>query len=490
MVLNVDWPKNMQRSASALSPRRDSLCRSETDQILEPLLKPQVSTILIKGEPGTGKTTLAMELLRIHGRGTYVSTRVSPEQYSIQLPHLTTLFFNPTPSNANLGKEAPREPSQYSFEDQRYSNMTDLLNALVGGLEKGGGPLIVLDSWDAIANQTERTERLKVEQTMTLLALGHKAKLVFISEEPSLTTTDYLVDAVLTLKNELFEGRRVRKLEWNKLRGSSIPHWTTLYTLDSGRFTPFANNDAMSTNVTGEAKAFKPTPHRGASYSTGSTDLDAFFGGGFRKGITILFELGRYVGSPSFNPLTTMLRCNFLANGGCNTTIPSPGLSAARIVQSVSRYVPQSVIEAGMRIGCFEIADSGPSYFELDTHDWKKSLDRLINEVQSMKNGRERPCLFSFGAESLEANFAIDDVYHFNHLLVQKVRALGDVLYVVVNSGSKMIDELSRLSDYHVKIDQIDGTLVIHSSKPWSRLFGLGFDYSEGFPLVRLPPIL
>ncbi|MGI0085903.1 MAG: hypothetical protein ACREBQ_12555, partial [Nitrososphaerales archaeon] len=38
-----------------------------TDEMLRPLLRPQVRAILIKGEPGTGKTTIALELLRLYG---------------------------------------------------------------------------------------------------------------------------------------------------------------------------------------------------------------------------------------------------------------------------------------------------------------------------------------------------------------------------------------------------------------------------------------
>src|SRR5579864_6037235 len=45
--------------------------------LLRSLLSTKVRTLLIKGEPGTGKTTLAIELLREFGRGVYVSSRVS-----------------------------------------------------------------------------------------------------------------------------------------------------------------------------------------------------------------------------------------------------------------------------------------------------------------------------------------------------------------------------------------------------------------------------
>lgn len=44
-------------------------------------------TLLIKGDAGTGKTTLALEVLRVFGKGgmgVYLSTRVSPEKLYTQ----------------------------------------------------------------------------------------------------------------------------------------------------------------------------------------------------------------------------------------------------------------------------------------------------------------------------------------------------------------------------------------------------------------------
>lgn len=63
-----------------------------SDEILFPLLNSTVKSILVKGQPGTGKTTLALELLRIYGKGVYVSTCISREESKGHHPALNSLF--------------------------------------------------------------------------------------------------------------------------------------------------------------------------------------------------------------------------------------------------------------------------------------------------------------------------------------------------------------------------------------------------------------
>ena len=84
-----------------------------------------------------------------------------------------------------------------------------------------------------MAKELDLRERLRAEKTLVAIAESSKSKL-FISEEPHLTTTDYLADAVITLKDEEIEGRRIRRIEWNKLRGIAILQKISLLFMKEG----------------------------------------------------------------------------------------------------------------------------------------------------------------------------------------------------------------------------------------------------------------
>jgi KaiC/GvpD/RAD55 family RecA-like ATPase len=476
---------------SVKSTTREKAVPSESDGILKPLLKSQVKSILLKGEPGTGKTTLALELLRIYGKGIYVSTRLSQGQSKDHHPELNELFEKGEAIELSAEDYDLKHGSSsvYSFQDLRFSNPEDVVNAIIRSIQKIKKPMIILDSWDAIGNRTEKAERLKVEQSLALLALGNEAKLLFVSEEPQLTTTDYLVDAVVTLHNDLYEGRRIRKIQWNKIRGSAMNNWSNLFTLSDGRFTVFSMQAPMWQNVI-KPQPFVSTPHKELFYSTGSADLDEFHGGGLRKTFFILVEFGEYVGSAAFNPISTSIRCNFIMNDGCSLTIPSPGVSANRIKDSVSRHVPMKLIDSSLRLAYFELYDVDPCFFALDASSAKESFERIMNEAQKIKGPKNRPCVFSLGSETLEYVYSKEESFRFLQGMVQRVRHLGDVLYAVTRHGSPLMDELSNLSDIHIKLDQIDGTIVIQRLKPWSPLYAIIYDYSKGYPNIKLMPFV
>jgi hypothetical protein len=63
-------------------------------------------------------------------------------------------------------------------------------------------------------------------------------------------------------------------------------------------------------------------------------------------------------------------------------------------------------------------------------------------------------------------------------------------MFLVVKSGSQLKTQLSGICDIHLMLDELHGASLIYLVKPPSRLNYLKYDYSEGFPKVRLDPIV
>src|SRR5580658_5175982 len=204
---------------------RDSHDRRDTLVSINALLTLPIGTILVKGQPGSGKTIFALELLRRSGGGHYVSTRVSSDKISQQIPGIKELVL----TGSNGGEHAS---GLVNLKDLRLANPTQLVKYVLEVSEQAReGQLIVLDSWDAMAKELPLFERLRAEKTLVAITEGGRLKIAFVSEEPEQKTLNYLADAVIELRRELHEGAVVRTLDMQKLRGSPIIRPTTLFSL-------------------------------------------------------------------------------------------------------------------------------------------------------------------------------------------------------------------------------------------------------------------
>jgi KaiC/GvpD/RAD55 family RecA-like ATPase len=473
---------------------------------LECLLGKSVRAILVKGEPGVGKTTFAIELLNLYGSGIYVSTRVSEEQISEYNPVIKDLVEDSKVLEVKLqhqkqsgqrgkinGKNTKesRNNGRIIFEDLRLGDAHDIIQVLIEGVAKYPKPVIVLDSWDSIAREVDNVERLKVEKSLLALAQANKSKLVFISEEPGLTTTDYLVDAIVTLKNEFLEGgRRIRKIEWNKVRGSPIPQPFYVYSLHNGRFNMFQGPKVLPTQEY-DIQPFKSINHKEDFYSTGNHDLDEFLGGGVRKGSVRLVELGKNVTLQEVLPTFGTVMCNMLATGGCNVAIPNADAMPDTALGLVSPYISESIVKSSLRIGIYGEFHQHPCLFALDPSSAAKTYEIFWRVVQSVKGSEEmRPCRWYIGVDALEALYGTDDILKYTMMSIHKVKHYNDFLTLVAKDRTQTKQLLSDLADTHVKFEEVNGALLLYSIKPVSQTYNVDYDYICGYPSPKLTPII
>ncbi|MDN5845713.1 MAG: AAA family ATPase [Candidatus Nitrosocosmicus sp.] len=184
-------------------------------------------SLLIKGKPGTGKTTFALTLLdnlNDDSNYFYISTRLSLKQLSFYYPWVEKFF------------SKDENKSGYRFEDARLDEPESLFERITNQLMDVKSPVIIIDTWDTIASFMDRESRLNNERVLQIWRERAGAKLIFLSETFDLGILDSIVDGVITLENSIFESINNRQMTINKLRGLPIRCSSYSYSLYNGVF--------------------------------------------------------------------------------------------------------------------------------------------------------------------------------------------------------------------------------------------------------------
>jgi len=270
-------------------------------------------TLLIKGMPGTGKTAFALTLLStLKGNGAYLSTRVDPETLYQQHPWIKDEIAADDIIDATQSeRERATRTQTFAIKPLKYTNVPDFLKAVYIRTEKMTKPIVIIDSWDAVASYTgyyERREREKLEHNLCDFSRKTKTKIILLVEYTGQAALDYLVDGVILVESDLYSERRLRRMIMQKLRGCQISNPVCLFSLDNGMFKAF-------TEFTGRALESEnppisdPLPDPGKlMISTGLKDLDRVING---YGSCNLFE-GDYI---TYDILARALSINALNLG-------------------------------------------------------------------------------------------------------------------------------------------------------------------------------
>src|SRR5213594_4833417 len=183
---------------------------------IERLLRRQSLLLLVNGETGTGKTTAALEFmsrLQTAGDTVHLSTRTYPDKLVYQHALVSRLA---SQRNVHFFSSLEFDPTQFVVAHNVVSGLHRLLSTM-------DNPLVVLDSWEGIADYVPPEARMKVEQSLMAILENTRARMILVSEHPETNSTlDQLAEAILVLHQRVTDDRRVRELEFRKLRGVPI----------------------------------------------------------------------------------------------------------------------------------------------------------------------------------------------------------------------------------------------------------------------------
>src|SRR5438046_5291766 len=210
--------------------------------------------------------------------------------------------------------------------------------------------VLVVDSWEG-ASRTTNDEGRKMRESASLSELDESKVSVVIVVEDSKHASDAgdLVGGIVTLEQSELDGRRVRTIAMNKLRGFSVPTKRGIFSLDQPRFSILPNGLRQPT-INTHPKPLQPVPHPSAAFSLGSKDMDRMLGGSIPRGSFLLIDVDSSVSPLEIRTILNMMRANFINQKRPCVIVPTAAYSSDPVAESLSQYVGWEAIEDRVRI--------------------------------------------------------------------------------------------------------------------------------------------
>jgi KaiC/GvpD/RAD55 family RecA-like ATPase len=453
----------------------DSDSPSRIPEDLLHFIRRDTYSLLVKGFAGTGKTTLALTILNVLGIKNnffYISTRLSPKQLFEYYPWLKGFIQQSKPQSTSLARD---HEAMSSFEDARLDEPESLFERITNQLMDIKSPIIIIDSWDAIASFMDKEARLNNERVLQTWRERAGAKLIFISEQPADTTLDFLVDGIVELKQCYYNNVKMRQMFLQKLRGTRINRPSYLYTLENSIFHSFAPYRIINFEPHKRAAANVWELSTGDSIRSGYPVLDASLGSGFpRKGLVVL-ELESHVNMTIAMIFLQRIVSNFVLSGNPVLFQPANWMEPSSILRFFEASMP-----AGKKslLKIFWAGKSTRISNNIISTGKNQSSDELLAAIAKLKQRhRDRLLLNIIWTDAIQSLYETKKARSGIKNILSRMITHADLSIAVLRHSQDDIRELvSEVSNIHLQFLMINDTLFLQSLVPLSNLYSLVFD--------------
>lgn len=462
------------------------------------------NSLIIKGKPGAGKTSFALELLNMVRQEVpihYISTRASEDPLLIKFPWLQEISSGKRSRNRETEKlsEASKvnlESLEKMIEEGRLANGAhgEIQAGLVLNVEEllpeleflytfvdrnlSRNPIIVIDSIEALSEKYDIDSGLLFSIIQKDLVEGSGANVIVVMESEGENKLDYYSDGVVAMTYELFNNFLIRNVRIEKLRGVSIGSSPVyIYSLDEGRFHSF-NRDTIR----------YPSTKISASSADIQSKLEVPFG---NDGFDTLLEPGS-----SSIPVGSVL---VVHRKGKSTSVD-------KYVNLIKNNLIKQTISEGR--GVIDVSSSNYESSRILSQciepDW------MMHYITAEKSDRQSPYIINLGGKSMIEDFpseVIDfylsssqkpNIFIFSTDFLQFVYGpsfygdLATIINSLRSSGIIMIiaddeeyEKILHFGTYVFHLTDSFGYVTVNSSPSAMYLCSIEND-AEGWPTIKL----
>ena len=460
--------------------------------LISKFLESAGNVLLIQGPPGAGKTTLALELLQrvqatrmgstvVPPARFYVPSRIPPNKLRKHFPWIHEMH---DPFSKMTSPDSSMEGSaeiQVSEADDVFNKVLTLKRSRLRGL-------IVIDSWEGALRNTSEDGRRMIESAILSDPDDNRVGVVLVSEGGRVGELPNLVDGIVTLSSSELDGRRMRTIVVNKLRGLRVKSDRALFSLDKGKFNLLANTK-FDNDASAKPNILSPVPHTQSSFSTGSRDLDAMLKGGIRRGSSILVHVNNTVPTMGVRLLLRIINANFINQGGSSFIVPFSTLSSDSVAESLRPLIGDDSLNQRVRIAEYNQ--------NLPPKNWRVQLNGKVMDDFTLFSNIWKELETASSSIILAIDFdRLVQVYGDDLMLPSlanigaRMRDAGAVTLAVASDPNKITEAFLRTADYYLKVESINDTMVVYGVKPFTNVHGIEFAFDKGYPSLKLTEIV
>ncbi|MEM4292978.1 MAG: gas vesicle protein GvpD P-loop domain-containing protein [Thermoplasmata archaeon] len=475
-------------------------------------------SLLIRGPAGTGKTTLALEIMEKmrHLMNTYyLTSRVAD---SALYDHFTWL--KQMVEEGEMMKVV-REMEKLTLKKEAAERKGPRverteLRKLEGFIEDGGEPLfehgeitlsvsspveeldlvydvvekalpkstlVVIDSVEGICEKYGISPAKLIYVLEKDLVENAHTKILFVVETPE-AMLDYLADGVVSLEMRIVNNRTLRTMEIRKLRGMRVSRSHYLYTLEGGRFTALPPPEPEDVNLFNTFEGHGKNP-----FVTEIERVDKIIGDLGTKGVILnLFTDEGLTVADQYLFLKKIIAWHLLSGKGVFCMPP-------RVinVKDCLKYFSSSK-------ECTERFRTHLRFLQLHTYVQMVSerlenqmllegtdLNReLSQEVLKAGIGIEPPYLFVIDAEALfytYRNIGAVEIMNF----IKVIRETGSNCIFVTYRGATF-ETISQLSDINLVLKKLESVPLIAGEFPHTPFYGFSIEKYVSSPKCGSKP--